>query len=186
MKDKITEQSILLFEKKGFSHTSIQDIVDALSVTKGSFYYYFSSKEELLMEIQEDYINNLLHRQKQIIDRYATPKEKLVAVIHLLVIDINNNGARARVYLREMRHLKTENMENIKQKRALFRLNVQAIVKDGMEQGNFKSGSRADMVTFGILGMTNWSYNWFQPAGEVAPEELADIYAGIILDGLEK
>lgn len=55
MKDKIVEQSVLLFEKEGFSHTSIQDIVDELGVTKGTFYYYFSSKEQLLMEIQDDY-----------------------------------------------------------------------------------------------------------------------------------
>ncbi len=51
MKEKIIEKAIELFEKKGFSTTSIQDIVDELGVTKGSFYYYFSSKEQLLMDI---------------------------------------------------------------------------------------------------------------------------------------
>ncbi|WP_404337727.1 TetR/AcrR family transcriptional regulator [Planococcus rifietoensis] len=33
------QQSIALFVDKGYSATSIQDIVDALGVTKGSFYY---------------------------------------------------------------------------------------------------------------------------------------------------
>lgn len=185
MKDKITEQSILLFEKKGFSHTSIQDIVNELDVTKGTFYYYFSSKEALLMEIQDDYINHLLHRQQKIIERHVTPKEKLIDVIHLLIADITDNGASARVYFRELRHLASENMETIKHKRAQFRLNLEKVVQDGIEQGYFKSGFRVDMVTFGILGMTNWSYNWFKPAGEVSSKELANIYADIILGGLE-
>ena len=38
MKEKITEQSVKLFQEKGFSETSIQDIVDLLGVTKGTFY----------------------------------------------------------------------------------------------------------------------------------------------------
>ena len=60
VKEKITAQSIRLFEKKGFTETSIQDIVDSLGVTKGTFYYYFSSKEELLMDIHLGYIDELL------------------------------------------------------------------------------------------------------------------------------
>ena len=46
MKQKIKNTSISLFEQKGFAETSIQDIVDSLGVTKGTFYYYFASKEE--------------------------------------------------------------------------------------------------------------------------------------------
>jgi AcrR family transcriptional regulator len=38
MKEKIIQQSIQLFGEKGFKETSIQDIVDSLSVTKGTFY----------------------------------------------------------------------------------------------------------------------------------------------------
>lgn len=41
MKEKIIEVSIDLFGKHGFTETSIQDIVDGLGVTKGTFYYYF-------------------------------------------------------------------------------------------------------------------------------------------------
>ncbi|MEN1967511.1 TetR/AcrR family transcriptional regulator [Lentibacillus sp. N15] len=186
MKDKIMEQSVLLFEKNGFSHTSIQDIVNELGVTKGTFYYYFSSKEELLMEIQEVYITNLLRRQEQIIENdQLSPKEKLIDIVNLLVTDITANGASARVYFRELRHLNQENMNKIKQKRTRFRLNLEQIIRVGIEQGEFKQDIRIDMVTFGILGMTNWSYNWFNPTGTVSPKELVTIYTDMILKGIE-
>ncbi|WP_099156880.1 TetR/AcrR family transcriptional regulator [Virgibacillus ndiopensis] len=186
MKDKITETSILLFEKKGFSATSIQDIVDVLGVTKGTFYYYFSSKEQLLMDIHDAYITNLLERQGRIIHNDAIKqKEKIVQIIRLLITDIANNGPSARVYTREVRHLADDNIEKIKQKREQFRLNVENVIRKGIDQGEFKEDLRVDMITFGILGVTNWSYNWFRPEGEVSPQELVKIYADMILTGIQ-
>lgn len=185
MKDKITKQSILLFENKGFSETSIQDIVNELGVTKGTFYYYFSSKEQLLMEIHHQYITSLLKRQQGIIsDDDMSAKEKLIEIISLIITDIANNGPSARVYFREMRHLTDENIENIKGKREQFRLNVENVVRKGIEQKEFKKDLRTDIITFGILGVTNWSYNWFKPEGEVSPQELGQVYADMILTGI--
>jgi AcrR family transcriptional regulator len=43
-----------LFADRGYHPTSVSDIVDSLGVGKGVFYWYFSSKEELLSEILRD------------------------------------------------------------------------------------------------------------------------------------
>jgi len=185
MKDKITQQSILLFQEKGFSQTSIQDIVKALEVTKGTFYYYFSSKEQLLMDIHHDYITHLLARQERIISKInITQKEKLTEIIRLLITDIADKGPSARVFFREVRHLTDENIETIKKKREQFRLNIEQIIQEGMKHGELREGLRADMISFGILGVTNWSYNWYKPDGEVSAEELVKIYADMILTGI--
>lgn len=40
-----------LFARKGYTDTTIQDILDALGVSKGSFYHYFESKFEVLQEL---------------------------------------------------------------------------------------------------------------------------------------
>src|SRR5699024_4570497 len=88
-----------LFQEKGFNQTSIQDIVKALEVTKGTFYYYFSSKEQLLMDIHHDYITHLLERQERIISKTnMTQKEKLTEIIRLLIMDIADKGPSARVF----------------------------------------------------------------------------------------
>ena len=82
MRGRIIKESIDLFNKKGFSKTSIQDIVDAIGVTKGTFYYYFKSKQELLMDIHLTYIKDLLKEQKVIInDEYISYKEKMNKLI---------------------------------------------------------------------------------------------------------
>jgi AcrR family transcriptional regulator len=42
-----------LFMEKGYDDTPISAIIDAVGVSKGAFYHYFSSKEELLDAISE-------------------------------------------------------------------------------------------------------------------------------------
>lgn len=184
MKEKITEASIRLFEQKGFSETSIQDIADELGVTKGTFYYYFPTKEQLLMEIHLQYIDDLLARQEIIGQTDESVEEKLKATVGLLITDIETHGPSGRVFMREVRHLAEENADEVKRKRERFRLNIEKLVEEGMETGEFRGDLRADMIAFAVLGVTNWSYQWFSPHGEVTAEELARIYSGMILHGI--
>lgn len=185
MKNKIIKQSILLFEKKGFSQTSIQDITNSLDVTKGTFYYYFSSKEQLLMKIHLAYIEGLLEKQSEIINSTLTQSEKLDHMIYLLISDIRTNGSSGRVFLRELPHLSKGNAIKIKKKRAKFRLNIEQVVKGGITSGEFKSNLKTNIVTLGILGIINWSYQWYNPKGEISEEELTDIFSNLILNGIE-
>ena len=50
-KEKIINQAAQLIHTKGYNHTSVQDILDAASVTKSNFYYHFESKERLAFEM---------------------------------------------------------------------------------------------------------------------------------------
>ncbi len=47
-KSQILEVSEELFCKNGYEKTSVQDILDVLKLSKGSFYHHFESKEQLL------------------------------------------------------------------------------------------------------------------------------------------
>src|SRR5699024_12711775 len=106
IKDQITKHSIQLFEEKGFSQTSIQDIVEVLDVTKGTFYYYFSSKEELLMDIHLHYIDNFLSRQQMIFDNiYLSNKASLEEIILMLINDIIKKCSSGRVVFWDIRLL---------------------------------------------------------------------------------
>jgi AcrR family transcriptional regulator len=184
MKAKLKEGSILLFEQKGFSETSIQDIVEAVGVTKGTFYYYFPSKEQLLMDIHSDYISDLLARQETIRQSAASSREKVTAIIELLIGDIQQHGPSGRVFFREMRHLKQSNAETVKRKREQFRMNIEELLRDGVAVGEFRRQIHSDMAAFAILGATNWSYQWFNPAGSIPAGKLAEIFSDMMLNGI--
>jgi AcrR family transcriptional regulator len=187
VKEKITAQSIRLFEKKGFTETSIQDVVDSLGVTKGTFYYYFSSKEELLMDIHLGYIDGLLYNQEQILnDASKSYKEKLSANVYMLITNITTQGAAAKIFFREMNNLSSEHIELIVQKRDQFRLNIEGLIRDGVEKGEFRQELNVPIITMGILGITNWSYQWFNPNGRSTDREVAEIFVEMILKGIQE
>ena len=48
---RIIDAAEKLFARKGYAATSVQDILDALGISKGGFYHYFDTKMELLTEV---------------------------------------------------------------------------------------------------------------------------------------
>ena len=56
---KILDVSLRLFQEKGYEATTIQDIVDALGMSKGAIYHHFNSKEAILDRISEQYYRDL-------------------------------------------------------------------------------------------------------------------------------
>ncbi len=54
-KQNLIEIAAQLFLKKGYSNTGINDILHEANMSKGSFYFYFSSKKELGLEVAKYY-----------------------------------------------------------------------------------------------------------------------------------
>ncbi|WP_246483829.1 TetR/AcrR family transcriptional regulator [Heyndrickxia vini] len=73
-----------LFIHKGFQATSIQDILEGSSISKGTFYNYFPSKNELLLAIFADSYNELeKKREKLLIGQNRSDIEIFIKQIEL-------------------------------------------------------------------------------------------------------
>jgi AcrR family transcriptional regulator len=70
---QLMEHAAGLFAERGYHPTSVSDIVESLGVGKGVFYWYFSSKEELLAEILRESHHDLRRRQQQAIGDEPNP-----------------------------------------------------------------------------------------------------------------
>src|SRR4029079_1881953 len=64
---QLMEHATELFAGQGYHPTSVAEIVQGLGVGKGVFYWYFSSKEELLIEILREAQHDLRRAQQQAI-----------------------------------------------------------------------------------------------------------------------
>ncbi|CAI6069507.1 TetR/AcrR family transcriptional regulator [Cohnella sp. JJ-181] len=59
-KNQIIEAAMRCFARKGFHATSIQEIVDELGMAKGSIYFYFKGKEELLIAVIWHFVERMM------------------------------------------------------------------------------------------------------------------------------
>lgn len=55
-KEEITKKGIELFKKEGFENVSIPEICRELKISKGTFYYHFQSKNEIIYEYIESFL----------------------------------------------------------------------------------------------------------------------------------
>lgn len=92
-KDIIIEKSFLLFLKKGYKAVTLADLEKAVGMTKGTFYYHFLNKEEVLKEGVTRYYRMLNCRRAEEIGQVHSLREFIDLTIDNLM-EIENYGAR--------------------------------------------------------------------------------------------
>lgn len=85
-KRQVILASLKLFAQKGFHSTSIQDILDEAHISKGTFYNYFSSKKDCLVEILEiGRSDATLRKAELLIGKNLSDKSVLAAQISTIM-----------------------------------------------------------------------------------------------------
>lgn len=74
-KQQIMEEAFLLFLKNGFKTVKVSDIEQAAKITRGTFYYHFSGKEEVLKEGIRSYYALLNTQHLEEFERISTLRE---------------------------------------------------------------------------------------------------------------
>jgi AcrR family transcriptional regulator len=67
-KNEIMQTARMLFYQKGYVQTTVNLIISTLGISKGAFYHYFKSKEDLLDQIIADFSRDIMKKLQPIID----------------------------------------------------------------------------------------------------------------------
>jgi AcrR family transcriptional regulator len=179
---EILKSAAAAFRRRGYHGASVGEIADALQMTKGSLYYYFRNKEEILYFCHDYSLDILLDLLKEVEAAGAPPDEKLrrlvVAFVHMIIDELHGTALTM-----DLQALSPRALRRIIAKRDRFDRGIRHVLEQGMEAGVF---ARADpkLLTFAILGAVNWIPRWFDPAGPATSEEIAQAFAEYLLGGL--
>jgi len=172
-----------LFKEKGYHNTSIKDISKKVGLEGGALYYYIKSKEQSLLEIGDNAIDDLFERIKKIDTSDSSPKEKLQAMIRTHINFFIERFYETCVFLIETKALGPKYQSYYISKRDKYESIWRKVIERGMEIEEFKSGD-AKLVTFAILGMLNWLVIWFKPNKGWTAEKIAGDFSKLIFAGL--
>lgn len=180
----IVETAARLFNDLGYHNTSTAAIAEAVGTAKATVYHYFRAKHEILYEIHDEWIDNLIVSFENRDHGSLDAKKSLEAVIQDLVGLMHTKPGHVRVFFEFYRELPPALQALAQVKRDHYAELVEATIVRGMSEGALKlQDSRT--VTFALFGMCNWTYQWYQPGGRLGPEQIAEHYYSIFMQGLE-
>lgn len=98
-KERLLESAKRLFSQKGYYATSVEDIVASAGFSKGAFYFYFKSKEELFKSLVEEMHLNIVKRLENFLERELPLEDALIEHAKVFLEDIYQNRHIAQIFL---------------------------------------------------------------------------------------
>jgi AcrR family transcriptional regulator len=81
-RNEILEVAYALFSEKGYDKTSVIDILEKAAIAKGTLYYHFKSKEDIMNAIIERVISKMLEKAKVVaLDSSLSVHDKLLHAV---------------------------------------------------------------------------------------------------------
>ena len=182
--DDIIAAAAKVFQTKGYHAATVQDIADAVGILKGSLYHHVKSKEDLLYLIVKEPIARMYERMTEIVagDLPAPEKLRRAIVAHLEAFD--QHYPHLFVYLHEREEMKRRFREQFKLSPKQYERCWQQILREGVKSGEFRPDLDVPVVSYGLLGMLNWLYKWYDPRGRLGVREVAGQLSTLALAGL--
>lgn len=183
-KSLILREAAKLFREKGFGGTSMRDLAEKVGIEAASMYNHIRSKDEILEEIcfgvGRKYDEQLSEIERQDIS-YPSKLELLIAFHVQMIIE---DGAAVSVLNNDWKFLSAEKMTEFKMMRKEYEKHFAALLKQGMEQGFFKT-MNVSIALFTILSALRWVELWYKPSRGVSKEDLAKDISALLMNGIK-
>jgi AcrR family transcriptional regulator len=98
-RERLLESAKRLFSQRGYYATSVEDIVASAGLSKGAFYFYFKSKEELFKSLVEEMHLNIVKRLENFLERELPLEDALIEHAKVFLEDIYQNRHIAQIFL---------------------------------------------------------------------------------------
>lgn len=185
LRQRICTAASTLFIRRGFGATTMQDIADALRISRPKLYYYFRDKASIL----EALVSNVpveAHRRAQAVlgakERDSVQKLRQLIVQHADLI--LTRPLEFRLLDMSLDHLPRSMQTRAKKaKRGLLEA-FTAVIRQGVEEGRFRPVD-GRVAAFAMIGMCNWTAAWFRPDGRLSAAEICQILAELGVASLE-
>jgi TetR/AcrR family transcriptional regulator len=181
---EILKSAAAAFRRRGYHGASMGEIAQALRMTKGSLYYYFKNKEEILFFCHDYSLDILLDVLERVEAAGGTPPQKLRSLIESFVHHILDD-LRGTAMTLDFQALSAPLLRRVIAKRDRFDRGIRRVLQEGMDAGAFAPGD-PKLLTFAILGAVNWIPRWFDPSRPATSEQIGRVFADYLVSGLQK
>lgn len=165
-RNEILDVAERLFCTKGFDRTSTNDILNEIGIARGTLYYHFKSKEDILDGMIERVTNQIVSKAAVIaLDDSVSVLERLTRTI----LSLNVDNELGDMIMEQVHKPQNALLHQKLEERLLGRVNIliTKIVEDGIKQGIMHTDYPAEAVDM----IMTYSYITFDSTKQYIEEE---------------
>ncbi|MDD4200752.1 MAG: TetR/AcrR family transcriptional regulator [Eubacteriales bacterium] len=183
-KGRIVSAAWQLFYQYGYSNTTIDDIIELSQTSKGSFYHYFSSKDELLSSLS--YLFDEKYEELiETMDPKLSPLEKLLMMNQELFLMIENTVSVSMLSQLFGSQLITKGEKHLLDPDRTYYKLLRQITVEGHQQSVFRKDLSVNDITKAYaLFERGMMYDWCISGGNYSLCQYSEKMLPLFLDGL--
>ena len=181
----ILDAAAKLFAAHGFEGASLNDVAQAVGVTKAAVYHYFPTKKDIFDEMMVDLLERQYVAVGTEVNAAKSPPEKLKAFMRAHAEFLEANHAAFVVMLHGFGGIEKNHWtEQQLALRDRYEKLLRALLADGKASGAFAVDDVATAAR-AVLSLMNWMVRWFRPEGKTRAADFALQYHALIVSGLQ-
>lgn len=146
-RNEILDAAEMLFTTKGYSQTTVNDILKEVGIAKGTFYYYFQSKEEVMEAVVMRFIGNGVKAAEAVVsDSSLNAPEKILQII----MAQNPAEGRKEQMIEELHQVNNAEMHQKSLVETILQLTpvLTEVIEQGIEEGTFHTSYPKETIEF--------------------------------------
>ncbi|GLO67327.1 MULTISPECIES: TetR/AcrR family transcriptional regulator [Oceanobacillus] len=180
-KKEIIHSAMQIIAEKGYYRTTIEDIAAKLLITKGTVYYYFQDKQDLLFQSHQLLLKNSIENLKNIHDQPLHPREKLKKAMIAHMDHLLEDKYGFELMHKPEQFFSHQQLEIILQLHRNYTELLDQLIVIGIEEGVFQALD--PKITRNIyLGAMNWLTQWYDNEGKKQKQDMLEQMAEYLLN----
>lgn len=179
----IERAAVRLFAERGYAAVSMRAIAEHVGIQVGALYNHFATKQDILLAIMMDHLEELLGEWEELYDEAVDPLVNLETFVRFHVRYHMNRHDDVFISFMELRSLEDENFQKIEALRKRYEYQIRDILERGRCAGLFVLHD-AHVSAMAFLAMLTGVTNWFRPDGRLTGDEIEDIYLSMVFQAV--
>ncbi len=177
----ILDATARILRAKGYHATTLREIAAVVGIKSGSIYYHFASKDEIVAAVMNDGVDHVreqVERTLASLPAAIPPEKRLEAAIrshlHALLEYSDYTSAGLKAYGDAPEFVRAAAQPHRRQYEDLWR----ELIEELLQSGHAPVGISGEALRLAILGVMNWSPEWYRPRKH-AIDDLARQFAAL-------
>jgi AcrR family transcriptional regulator len=181
--DRLLDTAAGLFWEKGFAATTTREIAAALHIQQASLYYHMASKEDLLYQIFVSSLKQFVADVPAAIEETARPRDRIHVLIRVHILTLLKYQKRNMTMLTELRSLSPRHRDEVVALREQYGDFVRSNLESAQAAGQIRTDIPAAYLSLALFNMLNWVARWYREERDPTPDQLAEIFFQLYLNG---